>query len=211
MTCDNNEVERTQIIGMLFGAYGQSNDSQRQAIYSKMLADIPNAVLKKAVKKIILENKFVPTVSEIVAAAKNLIETVDESKRVKSWMEAWAEIQKQMQDAFVYKKPVFSTPEIESAAMAFGWIALCTTLEKDMPTVRAQVRQLYENACKRRTEADMNGYVLGKNSDGLLSAGQALKRLRPADEDGENWDDLDKPNEKAKLTECKLPKLGNYL
>lgn len=130
MTCDNNEVERTQIIGMLFGAYGQSNDSQRQAIYSKMLADIPNPVLKKAVKKIILENKFVPTVSEIVAAAKNLIETVDESKRVKSWMEAWAEIQKQMQEAFVYKSRCSVRRKLKVLLWLLGGLHFARRLKK---------------------------------------------------------------------------------
>lgn len=162
---------------MLFGAYGQSNDGQRQAIYSKMLEDIPTPILRKAIKKIILENKFVPAISEIVEAAKSLVAEVDESKRVKPWHEAWAEIQTQMHDAFVYKKPVFSTPEIESAVNSFGWIALCTSLEKDMPIVRAQVRQFYENACKRKAEADMNGYVLGTKPEGFIQAGDILIRL----------------------------------
>lgn len=178
MTYDNDEIERTRVIGMLFGAYGQASDGQRQAIYSKMLADIPNQVLKKAVKKIILENKFLPAISEIIEAARNLMAAVDESTRVKSWLEAWGEIQTQMHDAFVYKKPVFSTPEIEQAAMGFGWMALCCTLEKDMPTVRAQVRQLYENACKRRAEADVNNYVLGKNTSGLIPAGKAFASIK---------------------------------
>lgn len=204
MTFDNDEVERTKIIGLLFGAYGQSNDGQRQAIYSKMLADIPNPVLRKTVKKIILENKFVPSVSEIVDAAKSLMGTVDESKRVKPWHEAWAEIQKQMQEAFVYKKPVFSTPEIEAAANAFGWIALCTSLEKDMPIVRAQVRQLYENACKRKAEADMNGYVLGTNPDGLLSAGDVLKAIEAKGDNGKTIEDLQD-------CDAALPVLGKIL
>lgn len=177
MTFKNDDVERTEIIGMLFGAYGQSNDGQRQAIYSKMLEDIPTPILRKAVKKIILENKFVPAISEIVEAAKSLVAEVDESKRVKPWHEAWAEIQTQMHDAFVYKKPVFSTPEIEAAVNSFGWIALCTSLEKDMPIVRAQVRQFYENACKRKAEADMNGYVLGTKPEGFIQAGDILIRL----------------------------------
>ena len=82
-----------------------------------------------------------------------------------------------MHDAFVYKKPVFSTPEIESAVNSFGWIALCTSLEKDMPIVRAQVRQFYENACKRKAEADMNGYVLGTKPEGFIQAGDILIRL----------------------------------
>lgn len=203
MTYKKDDVERTEIIGMLFGAYGQSNDGQRQAIYSKMLSDIPNSVLRKAVKKIILENKFVPAISEIVEAARSLIAEMDETKRVKPWHEAWAEIQNQMHEAFVYKKPVFSTPEIEAAANAFGWMALCTSLEKDMPIVRAQVRQFYENACKRKAEADMNGYVLGTKPEGFIQANDVLIRLTTRDmkQSSRNHPRINLDN---------APRLGNY-
>ena len=149
-------------IATLFAAFGQAGDYQRMAVYAKILGDYPSELLSKAVNKALLESKFLPSISEIAGSYEKLLEAVDDSNRIKSWDEAWAEIQKQMQDAFVYKKPVFSTPEIEQAAMAFGWIALCETLTSDMPTVRAQVRRFYEDACARSRERKNNAKVLGR-------------------------------------------------
>lgn len=156
---------------MLFGAFDKGQDQNRLAIYSKVLEDIPTEILSKAVKKLILESKFMPSVAEVVEAAKSLVGSIDGSKRVKSWDEAWAEIQKQMHDAFIYKQPVFSTPEIATAALNFGWLELCNTLSKDMPTVRAQVRRMYEDACSRAETQQSNEYILAGNKTALLGAG----------------------------------------
>ena len=42
------------------------------------------------------------------------------------------------------------------------------TLAEDMPTVRAQVRRMYEDVCRRTKEHGHNEYVLGRNKTGLL-------------------------------------------
>lgn len=168
--------ERNRIIGILFGTYGQS-DKDRQSLYVTMLKEIPNEILAKASKKLILEQKFLPSVSEIVDACKSLIGTVDEASRVKSWDEAWQEIQTAMQRTPWHKKPTFSRPEIETAVRAFGWKELQSVLEVDMPTVRAQVRRFYEDACERSQEQSLNKYVLGQNSDALLGFNETVKRL----------------------------------
>lgn len=92
MTCDNDQ--RCKIVAMLFGAYGQGSDETRIAIYAKLLEDLPVAVLSKSVKKLVLEQKFLPSVSEIVEAAQSLMGSVDDSSRIKSWAEAWGEIER---------------------------------------------------------------------------------------------------------------------
>lgn len=168
--------ERNRIIGVLFGTYGQS-DKDRQSLYVTLLKEIPNEVLSKACKKLILEQKFLPAVSEIVEACKSLLGTVDENSRVKSWDEAWEEIQKKMQSTPWHTKPTFSRPEIEIAVNAFGWHELQCVLEADMPKVRAQVRRFYEDACKRTAEQSLNKFVLGQNSDALLGYNATIKRL----------------------------------
>lgn len=171
-----DQKERARIVSVLFKTYGQ-NDKDRQATYVTVLSEIPNEVLSKACKKLILEQKFLPSVSEIVDACKSLIGTVDEASRVKSWDEAWQEIQTAMQRTPWHKKPTFSRPEIETAVRAFGWKELQSVLEVDMPTVRAQVRRFYEDACERSQEQSLNKYVLGQNSDALLGFNETVKRL----------------------------------
>lgn len=172
MSCEVNfdEKKRTQIIGMLFGAYGQANDAQRQAIYASLLKDIPNEVLSKSVKKLLVESKFLPAIAEIVEAAKSLMGSVDDTKRVREWDEAWAEIEKAMFATPWGENPSFSRPEIAAAVNNYGWDSLQKSLAADMPTVRAQVRGMYEAACKRAKERAHNEYVLGRSANGLLQA-----------------------------------------
>lgn len=160
--------ERNRIMGLLFGAYGKANDANRQAIYVTALADFPNELLSKTVKKLMLENNFLPSISEIAAAAESLYHTVDDSGRIKDWDEAWYEISRAMQNTPWGKHPEFSRPEIGEAVACIGWYELQRCLEKDLNIMRAQVRNAYEVICKRKRQQACNRYVLGVNTDGLL-------------------------------------------
>lgn len=165
---DKNYVARAKIIATLFGAYGQSNDSNRQLIYSSLLKDLPVELLEKACGKLVLEKKFMPTVSEIVEAARSLVAESHEEKRVKTWAEAWSEIESSMFSTQYGKQPKFSTPEISAAVKSYGWSTLINSLEADMPTVRAQVRRIYDEICQRTTEKTNNCYILGGNQEYLV-------------------------------------------
>lgn len=173
----NSEAEaRIRIIATLFGAYGQAVDGQRPSIYVKMLKDIPVNVLERACQKIILENKFLPSIAEIVEASRSLVGTADDDSRIREWDEAWAEIERAMQATPWGQYPTFSRPEIAQAVASFGWHDLQMTLAEDMPTVRAQVRRMYEDVCKRTKERGSNEYILGKSKTGLL---QPAAKIEP--------------------------------
>lgn len=183
----NNEAEaRIRIIATLFGAYGQAVDGQRPSIYVKMLKDIPVNVLERACQKIILENKFLPSIAEVVEASRSLVGTADDDSRIREWDEAWAEIERAMQATPWGQYPTFSRPEIAQAVASFGWHDLQMTLAEDMPTVRAQVRRMYEDVCKRTKERGSNEYILGKSKTGLLQPAAKIepRALRQANNDG---------------------------
>ena len=166
LTCDKEK--RGQIVGMLFGAFGQANDAHRQAIYTKVLGDIPNEILSKAVKKLLLESKFLPSIAEIVESSRSLLGTADDANRVREWDEAWAEIENAMYSTPDGHTPVFSRPEIAQVVANFGWQALRECKARDFTIVRAQVRQMYENVCRSIKERGSNEYILGKSKTGLL-------------------------------------------
>lgn len=160
----------SKIIGTMFGAYGQANDSQRQAIYCKTLEDIPAELLQKAVKKLLLESKFLPSIAEIVEASRSVVGTLDESCRMKNWDEAWSEIERAMRSTPWGATPVFSRPEIATAVRNYGWQSLQTCLAEDINTVRAQMRRMYDEACARSKEQSNNVYVLGETKTVLPAA-----------------------------------------
>lgn len=183
----NSEAEaRIRIIATLFGAYGQAVDGQRPSIYVKMLKDIPVNVLEGACQKIILENKFLPSIAEVVEASRSLVGTADDDSRIREWDEAWAEIERAMQATPSGQYPTFSRPEIAQAVASFGWHDLQMTLAENMPTVRAQVRRMYEDVCKRTKERGSNEYILGKSKTGLLQPAAKIepRALRQANNGG---------------------------
>lgn len=159
-TIDNAD-RRLKIISVLFGIFGQAGDGKRIALYVKALKDVPLNALDKACEKLAVENKFLPVPAEIIEASRSLIGTVDAKARFKSWDEAWCEIEKKTQATPWGHTPEFSTPEIAAAVFGFGWNTLQQSLAADMPTIRAQVKKMYEAACERAKEQSINRYVLG--------------------------------------------------
>ena len=157
-----DKTTNAKIIASMFACFGQGQDGVRIAAYTNMLSGIPTEILSRVSRKLILESKFLPTVADIVEASRSLIGTMDESSRTKTWAEAWQEIEKQMQECFVYAKPVFSTKEIESAVKMYGWHELCETPSKDMRIAKAQLRDMYNEVCARTREESVNNFVLGE-------------------------------------------------
>ena len=157
-----DKTTNAKIIASMFACYGQGQDGVRIAAYTNVLSGIPTEILSRVCKKLILESKFLPSVAEIVEASRSLIGTIDESSRTKPWAEAWAEIEKQMQECFVYAQPQFSTKEIEKAVKMYGWHELCETPSKDMRIAKAQLRDMYHEVCERSREESVNNFVLGE-------------------------------------------------
>lgn len=173
-----SEAQIVKIVAMMFGAFGQANDVNRIKIYSQFLKTFPVDVVDKAVQKAILNCKFLPTIAELTEAIKELSGAVNEELRVKTWEEAWNEIQKKMQSTPWGKTPDWSTPEIEAAVNSFGWYDLQTCLAEDMPTIRAQIRRFYEDACKRLSNKAQNEALLGKGGNILgLARGEQMAAL----------------------------------
>lgn len=158
---NKQELEkRTQIITSLLAIYDKAGDKNMIVSYVELLKDIPVDVLKTACRKISLESEHRPTPAVIVKAAHSIVEQATGTGSP-SWEDAWREIEKEMHDTFVYGKPQFSHKEIEDAVNAFGWEELCAVLTKDLPIVRAQLRDMYKSICERRKEQHINAYVLG--------------------------------------------------
>lgn len=171
-----NEAKVVKVIAMMFGAFGQGNDINRIKIYTQFLKSFPAEVVDKAVQKVILNCKFLPTIAELTEAIKELSGALNENVRVKTWEEAWNEIQRKMQSTHYGKTPEWSSPEIKAAVDAFGWYDLQTCLADDMPTIRAQIRRFYEDACKRLSNKSQNEALLGRGGN-ILGIAERDERM----------------------------------
>lgn len=150
-----------EVILMLITAYPNTRVHPNTVeLYVDALRNIPTNLLQAVVARCIRTNKFLPTIAEILDHADELIDKVN-NKRDKDSDEAWAEVMKQMHDAFVYEKPVFSTPEIERAALSMGWVSLCETPTDLIGVARAQFIRIYESVIKRKRENKIDRAILG--------------------------------------------------
>lgn len=165
-----NRSEIIKQMAVLFGAYGQAADIDRQKIYVADLSDFPAELIGAACKKLRYEAKFLPTISEIVEAAKNLT-AASTGKRLPSWLEAQREIEAQIRAAGTYKSPTFSCKEIEQAVRAYGWLNICLASDKMMPTIWSQLKKNYEQYCWRKQQDATNSYVLQGRVPCLLDNG----------------------------------------
>lgn len=162
-----NRIAIAKHLGVLFGAYGQSADEDRQLIYIADLQDFPAELVGIACQKLRYESKFLPTISEIVDACKSLVST-STGKKLPSWLAAQQEIEKQIRDAGIYKKPEFSCKEIRQAVQSYGWTNICLANVSSMSAVWAQLKKLYEQACQYEREDSTNRYVLKDKAPGYL-------------------------------------------
>lgn len=143
--------------------------------YAIALSDLDLEALSAGVIRCLKTKTFFPSIPEIREAANTITEYVT-GTGMKSPDEAWKEVLMQIREAFIYKKPVFSTPEIEQAAFAMGWSGMCAVEKKDIGTVRAQFLKLYDSVCKRKEEHKINDQVLQSLSiNGLI--GETIKKI----------------------------------
>jgi len=147
-------------------------------VYAEALKTINLPTLEAAMLKLIQTSKFFPSVAEIIEAAEEIKDIVCDKEKATA-ADAWEEVIRQVNDAFIYKKPVFSSPVIEKAALSMGWTSLCNLPVEGMNTARAQFIRIYENELKRVKNKAVITNVLSRLSAAKVAAivGGASEKL----------------------------------
>lgn len=174
----DSEEKRIQILTLLFGCYGQAKDVDRLKVYSRLLADIPIPLLSKACQKLMLSEKFLPAVSEIIACSKGLAQNAKNVGDLEA-DEAWLEVQEQMRLCPYPKKPTWSSIAIKKTVQTIGWPTLLNSKVSEMGIIRAQFRDIYNAIKKRGYDNAINAYIAGGNDKeelvkGLLGIGDVM-------------------------------------
>lgn len=155
-----NKMQAVKILSPLICAYPNTKITEETIqVYAVALSELTEKSLTAAVLKCMRTSTFFPSIAEIMKAADDMNDVAAGTK-AKSPDESWNEVQRQMEEAFVYKKPVFSTPEIELAALSMGWIGLCETPVNQIGVARAQFLKLYDSVLNRKKEEKTNSRVL---------------------------------------------------
>ena len=173
-----DKVSTTKAIAPLQLAFKGALEKDRLQFYVMMLSDIPPQILEVAVKKLIMTNKFLPSIAEIRETAYGIKGTIS-GTAAPDESEAWGEVFKAIQSVGYYGKPKFSHEAITAAVNNIGWQDICTTPNEGTNTLRAQFRRAYQLAAQRQKDNRDNAVLgISPNNEKLKQlTGNLVKRL----------------------------------
>ena len=120
-------------------------------LYTKLLGDIPDALLEAATLDIIATSTWFPKVAEIRQAAYRIM-TIE--RGLPTAGEAWGEVCRQILRIGSYGVPEFSHAIVKDAVRAMGgWIMLCRS--EDQMADRAHFLKVYDVLAQRETQRVM--------------------------------------------------------
>nr|DAO45703.1 MAG TPA: replisome organizer [Caudoviricetes sp.] len=173
-----DKVSTTKAIAPLQLAFKGALEKDRLQFYVMMLSDIPPQILEAAVKKLIMTNKFLPSIAEIRETAYG-IKGIISGTAAPDESEAWGEVVKAIQSVGYYGKPKFSHEAITAAVNNIGWQDICMTTYDGMNTLRAQFRRAYQLAAERQKDNRDNAVLgISTNNEKLKQlTGKLVKKL----------------------------------
>lgn len=173
-----NKQEILKAVAPLQLAFKGNLDDARMRLYVEMLSDIPPQILEAAVKKLIMTNKFLPSIAEIRETAYGIKGTIS-GNAAPDESEAWGEVVKAIRSVGYYRKPKFSHEAITTAVNNIGWQDICMTTNDGMNTLRAQFRRAYQLAAQRQKDNRDNAVLgISPNNEKLKQlTGNLVKKL----------------------------------
>ena len=173
-----DKVSTTKAIAPLQLAFKGALEKDRLQFYVMMLSDIPPQILEAAVKKLIMTNKFLPSIAEIRETAYGIKGTIS-GTAAPDESEAWGEVVKAIRSVGYCGKPKFSHEAITTAVNNIGWQDICMTTYDGMNTLRAQFRRAYQLAVRRQKDNRDNAVLgISPNNEKLKQlTGSLVKRL----------------------------------
>lgn len=165
-----DKVSTTKAIAPLQLAFKGALEKDRLQFYVMMLSDIPPQILETAVKKLIMTNKFLPSIAEIRETAYGIKGTIS-GTAAPDESEAWGEVVKAIRSVGYYGKPKFSHEAIITAVNNIGWQDICMTTYDGMNTLRSQFRRAYQLAAQRQKDNRDNAVL------GISPGNEKLKQL----------------------------------
>ncbi len=144
------EITDAQQKAVAMLAVNWTNFTKAQAqLYQEMLADIPGALLQKAVLILIKTSTFLPTVAEIRQKAAEIYRLA-EGREAPCAEKAWSDVLSAISRYGANRKPRFSDPICEAAVAYMGWASICMSPTENVSIIRAQFCRFYEAEAERQ-------------------------------------------------------------
>lgn len=146
--------EAAKLIGILMASYPHAKIPQPEATasaYEEFLLDLDAAAATRAVKRLIAESKFFPSIAEI----RDRVASSAINARPAEL--AWGDVLHAVGRVGIYRTPEFDDPCTAIAVSSLGWRQICNADESEHGVMRAQFREAYKRAqelAKREHNAD---------------------------------------------------------
>ena len=171
-------MDCVSLVALLFGAYGTTNETERQSMYVMFLNDVPLELLELSIKKLVRESVYLPSIAEIIEMSRNFHCALNPQYLEVSFESVWQEIMLTSRKYGAYQKPIFKYPETAEIVSVFGWHYICTINENQVGVLRSQAEKVFKSNAKQRKEAARNEYYLtGENVLGIPSSNDVLLKI----------------------------------
>ena len=144
--------EVAKLLAVLAAAYPKFEvDDVKVQVWYEMLGDLDYAVASMAVKKIIMQNTFPPSIAEVRKAAIEI-----SSPRVLTAAEAWGEVVKAVRNYGYYRGEealASLSPTTAQVVRYIGWREICLNEEPEI--LRAHFLRMYDQIIAREQEKQL--------------------------------------------------------
>lgn len=151
------KAETVKIFAVLTAAYPRfdtfkNKESLRPVVglWNEMLADIPFSVVELAVKKLILESPYPPTIADV---RKRAVEIMTPPEDQIDGVEAWGEVMRAIKHYGYYREAEAMesmSPKAAKVAKYMGWQEICHSEQTGV--IRGQFLKMYEIVANRERQ-----------------------------------------------------------
>jgi len=140
------KAEIAKILAVLAASYPKFEvDDLKVQVWYEMLGDLDYATANMAVKKLILENTFAPSIAEVRKAAMEIL-----NPDVMTAAEAWGEVERAVRTYGYYQEIealASLSPRTAKVVRQIGWREIC--LNEEPGVVRGQFLKMYQQVQER--------------------------------------------------------------
>ena len=140
------KIETAKLLAVLAAAFPRFEvDDLKVQVWHEMLGDLDYATANMAVKKLILENTFPPSIAEVRKAAMEIL-----NPDVMTAAEAWGEVERAVRVYGCYQEIealASLSPRTAKVVRQIGWREIC--LNEEPGVVRGQFLKMYQQVQER--------------------------------------------------------------
>ncbi len=140
------KIETAKLLAVLAAAFPRFEvDDMKVQVWYEMLGDLDYVTANMAVKKLILENTFAPSIAEVRKAAMEIL-----NPDVMTAAEAWGEVERAVRTYGYYRGTealASLPPRVAKVVRQFGWREIC--LNEEPGVVRGQFLKMYQQVQER--------------------------------------------------------------